>query len=365
MIIPHLTRKSYLFGVRIPAEEAGCEEAVQMKKNYMTVCLFGMKILLVICAAQFIFLREKTLFTTLYLPLFLIPVYFIAFVPNWKKALRLKKEQGWTVSNVSVTEIKSSNARGDLSSIPYIWYILGALIVFIVLLLTIIRYPLLPDLIPTNFNANMEADSWVEKSWLTALQLPLVNLGMLLIMFFVAVAIVKAKLQIDPHNPRLSFAQHRVYRRRMGHSIGFITLVISIIIAIPCFMLLYPDASVWNIDGKVLLWIMLILTILAIFPVIMVLIVTGQGGCKVKINPADIDSTNINTSEAQNKERIDDKYWKLGMFYYNPGDPAIIVEERFGSQLSFNFAHLPVKIGTGLLALSLIALYVWLTIILF
>ncbi|WP_225872663.1 DUF5808 domain-containing protein [Pedobacter frigoris] len=35
----------------------------------------------------------------------------------------------------------------------------------------------------------------------------------------------------------------------------------------------------------------------------------------------------------------DRKYWKLGLFYYNPDDPAVFVEKRFGIGFDFNWAH--------------------------
>lgn len=34
-----------------------------------------------------------------------------------------------------------------------------------------------------------------------------------------------------------------------------------------------------------------------------------------------------------------DTYWKAGLFYYNPGDPAIFVAKRTGIGYTFNFAH--------------------------
>ena len=34
-----------------------------------------------------------------------------------------------------------------------------------------------------------------------------------------------------------------------------------------------------------------------------------------------------------------DQHWKLGMFYYNPDDPALIVEKRLGIGYTFNFAR--------------------------
>ncbi|TRM80464.1 hypothetical protein DJ524_07535, partial [Sulfolobus sp. D5] len=35
----------------------------------------------------------------------------------------------------------------------------------------------------------------------------------------------------------------------------------------------------------------------------------------------------------------DDKYWKLGMFYYNPNDDRVIIPKRFGSGYTFNFGN--------------------------
>ncbi|MDE3170717.1 MAG: DUF1648 domain-containing protein [Acidobacteriota bacterium] len=34
-----------------------------------------------------------------------------------------------------------------------------------------------------------------------------------------------------------------------------------------------------------------------------------------------------------------DEHWKLGMFYYNPDDPALLVEKRLGIGYTFNFAR--------------------------
>jgi len=368
IIIPYLTRKSFLFGVKIPAEEAGCKEAVQMKKSYIITCLLGSLILFTVCVVQYLFWPEKTLIATLYLPLLIIPLYLIAFVPNWKKAVLLKEEKKWAVSGTLYADTQSSQARGDLSSIPFAWYIISGLIVIAIFIATIARYPLLPDFFPVHFDINMEPDRWAQKSMWSVLQMPLFSLGLLIMMFFVSITIVKAKLQIDPNNPKLSFAQHRVYRRRMGHAIGFITLVIILLMIFPSLIILIPDSSsLAFLSGEALGWIITILSILSVVPIIVVIIITGQGGCKVKIKPEDLNNESDNTAFSGKSKipgRGDDKHWLLGMFYYNYDDPAIVIEARFGSKISFNFAHLPVKIGVGIMALALIALYVWMTVLL-
>ncbi|MCL2265420.1 MAG: DUF1648 domain-containing protein [Treponema sp.] len=364
MIIPQLTRKSYLFGVKIPPEEASCPEAAAMKKRYMISCFIGVTILLAVCALQFLFFRDKTLIATLYLPLLIIPVYLLAFIPNWKKAVRLKEEKKWAVSNVLFAETCSSHTRGDLSALPYGWYAGGILIILAAVTASVMRYPVLGDTIPVHFNYNMEPDRWADKSWLTVMSMPLSGLGLLLLMFLAAVSIEKVKLQIDPNNPRLSFAQHQVYRRRMGHAVGFVTLIIIVIIAMTQFLSLFPDAAIWSLAGGMFpIWCIMALSFLSFIPIIIVIIKTGQGGCKVKINLDNIDDTNESISaKSKTGGRGDDKYWLLGMFYYNPDDPAIVVEARFGAKINFNYAHIGVKIGVILFLLALAALYVWMTV---
>jgi uncharacterized membrane protein len=40
-----------------------------------------------------------------------------------------------------------------------------------------------------------------------------------------------------------------------------------------------------------------------------------------------------------NRDTTPDECWKLGQFYYNPQDPALLVEHRFGLGYSPNFAR--------------------------
>ena len=46
----------------------------------------------------------------------------------------------------------------------------------------------------------------------------------------------------------------------------------------------------------------------------------------------------MGTSE-QPANRDDPRFWKLGVFYANPDDPAVFVPKRLGMGLTFNFAR--------------------------
>jgi uncharacterized membrane protein len=80
--------------------------------------------------------------------------------------------------------------------------------------------------------------------------------------------------------------------------------------------------------------------------VVLVLARLGQGGSRLAA--AEKSST---TSAVPVGDRTPDRYWKLGVFYFNPDDSAIVVEKRFGLGYSLNFAR---PTTWGIMALLLI-----------
>jgi len=104
VIMPRLTAKSFLFGVKIPSEQAGCPEAVSLKKQYVRACLLGALFMIFMCVIQYVLWPKMTLLAVMYFPFLLIPLCFAAYVPNWKKALRLKEEKRWHTAEMPFTE---------------------------------------------------------------------------------------------------------------------------------------------------------------------------------------------------------------------------------------------------------------------
>ena len=53
----------------------------------------------------------------------------------------------------------------------------------------------------------------------------------------------------------------------------------------------------------------------------------------------------------------EDEHWKLGVFYFNPGDASFIVPERFGVGWTMNFARpaaWAVMLGVPVLSIAFI-----------
>jgi len=357
MVVPALTRRSYLFGVKIPMEQRGCPEAKRMMRRYCAVCGGSVAVILALNVAQYILMPERTLVAMMYYPLLIIPMQMLAYVPNWKAALRLKRERGWQVSEAAFAETSSAFSRGNLQALPWGWYIASLAAVAACAAAALVKYPSLPEIIPTHFDINMEPDAWSPKTLGNVLALPLINLGTLGLMWATGIAFVKAKLQIDPQNPALSFAQHRAYRRLMGHAFGLLTFSMAALMATVGLPTVYPGF-------KPPFWLLISLILLPTAALIGVVIYAGQGGCKLKPKIAVEDGSPAPAGQAGLPARGDDRYWALGMFYHNREDPAVLVEDRFGSNLGFNYARLPVKIGVGVFLAAFLAGYAWLTVLL-
>jgi uncharacterized membrane protein len=60
----------------------------------------------------------------------------------------------------------------------------------------------------------------------------------------------------------------------------------------------------------------------------------GQGGNRIP-SPLRTDSD----STGPVGDRTEDRFWKLGVFYFNRNDPSVMVERRFGIGYTVNFAH--------------------------
>ncbi len=87
---------------------------------------------------------------------------------------------------------------------------------------------------------------------------------------------------------------------------------------------------VYAIDPQVLFLLTMLFTGIILIGSILLTIMTGQGGSRVRLGQ---------TKSGEVIHRDEDRYWKLGIFYFNPEDPALWVEKRFGSGWTVNLAR--------------------------
>jgi uncharacterized membrane protein len=300
---------------------------------------------------------DWTLLGSLYYPIIFAALQLAAIIPNHREALRLKEERKWQVSSAAFADTKTSTSRGNLSSMPWLWYIAGIIISLAGGVIGLAAYPSMPDVIPTHYSGfSSVPDAWAEKSVGFVLMMPLFNIGMTAIMWLVGASIEKAKLQVDAHDPALSFAQHIAYRRLRGNATGLTSLSINVMFLCIGLNQIWPRF-------QALLWVSILQTLIPCTLLIVAAVKAGQGGCKLKVSASEASSESaMARGWAGSARHADDRFWALGMFYCNPDDPAIIVESRFGNKIGFNYSRLPVKIGVALTLAALAATYWWITV---
>jgi uncharacterized membrane protein len=99
-------------------------------------------------------------------------------------------------------------------------------------------------------------------------------------------------------------------------------IVAEFFVACPAwFALFQPSGTIMNVWGAALAVIMLIFAVN--------LIHLGQGGSRDAL-PASAEADGDHTPDA---------CWKWGVFYFNPADPAILIEKRFGIGYTLNLGN--------------------------
>jgi uncharacterized membrane protein len=86
-----------------------------------------------------------------------------------------------------------------------------------------------------------------------------------------------------------------------------------------------PRATRWMVP------LILGMTVVFVLFITAALLRSGQGG--VRLPDGEPDGTRGLTDGRE------DRFWKLGLFYVNPSDPAVFVEKRFGLGYTLNFGN--------------------------
>jgi uncharacterized membrane protein len=103
--------------------------------------------------------------------------------------------------------------------------------------------------------------------------------------------------------------------------------------------------------------VILALALVFVLVVTVLLVRQGQGGTRVaQASPEDL----ARGDQRPVGDRTEDRYWKAGLLYVNPDDPALFVEKRFGVGYTLNFGRPAswIMVGALLLVPLVIALVV-------
>lgn len=238
-------------------------------------------------------------------PLLAVAGGFVAWVRAWSRT-RPSAVAVQTVRSAPLLEDSTEGLPGGWASVAVP---LGAQLVSFGIVLS--RYDDLPRQLPIHWGLSGEADRWVEKSWAAVSAASLAGLLVTSILFGGAWMILRtAKRGSGGETGDFGTKHRRGNVTMLVATVWALTFVFCVASQLP----LHPE---WGNHGLKLVFLL---------PVVIVLIKAVQ----LYVLSAKATGGSDGTPE---------DCWKFGAFYYNPADPALMVEKRSGPGFTLNFGH--------------------------
>ena len=351
-LTPYYSRRGTPFGITVPNAHQQDSFIQMLKKRFL---IQNIVLSLLFSAPLFFFFNiENTEAQEMWSSLYLIVAVFLFIILTFVLYLRNRKAiQLWKKENNIFTDVKKerivvdTNYHSDLKTISTRTIVISQLaIVLISIGVTVFFYDRIPNEFPINWNSQNVPNRFVDKSALSVMMMPVIQLLMIPVMSFSHYSFIKSKQKLLSSYPQLTSKQSKRFRR--AWSIYF--LITSI--ALQLLLMLTNFFSLFFANDEGLSWMGIVIGVFVFGIVGYSIFLTwkyGQGGEKLVYSQ-------IKDFSDELTEVDEEKYWKWGVFYYNPEDPAIFVEKRFGIGSTFNMARWQTWVAIGGLVLFCILL---------
>lgn len=333
-VIPYIVRRNLHFGVTLPDAANELELTKKWKKQFLTFSLLMATLgALSIIAGLFFNLDEEgtmqymAISGTVALAVMGI-VQLVMYLRFHDQAKKLKQEQFSSREDKHDARIMvSMDFHRQKTTISNWWMIIiGSVIIMATATFPFMMYDQIPDLVPVSWN--LDTVAFREKSPGMFMFVPALQLSMLAIFLFANYSFRKMKQVIRPEDAERSMMQNIRFRQAMSKFLMIIGILTLLLVgSIQVMMVLnVQDGSQIGIFGVGIALVALAGTLYLMWKY-------GQGGERYKSK----GSSEMLDSPYHMVD--DDEGWILGIIYYNPKDPALFVETRFGMGNTINMAR--------------------------
>lgn len=334
-LTPYYSRRGTPFGITVPSSHQQ-DSFIQMRKKRFFIQNVLLSILLSIPIVFFSNFEDQTaqdMWSGVYVigaMLVFFVLTFILYLKN-RKAIQLwKKEEQIIVETKKERIVVDTNYHRDLNAVSTRTIVIVQLVIVLISVAVIgFFYNRIPNQFPIHWNSQNIPDRSVEKSPLSVMMMPAMQLLMIPVLAFSHYAFIKSKQKLLTNYPQITSYQSKKFRR--AWSINFLVTSIAtqlLLTSTNFFSLFFAEDMAFG-------WMGLLIG-LFIFGIVgyssFLTWKYGQGGEKLVFS--EIDEPVEEVTEVD-----EEKYWKLGVFYYNPEDSSIFVEKRFGIGSTINLAR--------------------------
>ena len=341
---PNLSAPTTPLGVRIPADRSQDPAVISAVKTYRKTVLISGAVTAVL---TMVFWWQPIVASLS--SLLIVAAGLIEYVTQRKKIVTAKEQGNWfqgiptgITGRVADTPLPGDLERLTTPRVPWFYFFGAFLITVATALIAIDRWAEIPQTVATHWGPGMEADAWADKSITTVFVPTMINVFLIALLLLITWALTKVR--VHNRNDRTSKGHLRTYAgiAASNQGAGFLVFVLAIPIALmqvtnylPAYEHLIPVTFI----------LILVASTLGVVGLLAITVLHLQRATSL-LNAMDFGGT---------KESPDnDEFYKWGMFYYNPDDPAVMVEKRFGVGLDFNYARWQAKVFVVFVALILV-----------
>ena len=274
-----------------------------------------------------------------------------AYISQRRRIIAAKKAGGWFDEvETTIAARVSTNANGTpefegipTPTFPWLTMLASLLCIAAGAIIVASHWSDIPDPVPVHWNGSMEADNWSDKSIRSVFFSSFVALALLGL--FAIICSFIAHSEVSPRSERNIKARVRneANLALTNTGMGVLTLLIS---AGTAFMQVTSPIPHYQRFHSAAIITMLILAIGGSIGLV-VFILYKQSRLSEQLR-------GIHFADEDKESPDNDHLYKWGVMYYNPDDPAVLVDKRFGTGMSFNYARWQAKVFFGLVILILV-----------
>ncbi|MBA5849958.1 DUF1648 domain-containing protein [Clostridium sp. cel8] len=341
---PNFTRKEIIFGVKVPKDKINMNEIKKIRKQYIiNNLIIGIPIIIIFVILIYNFNSTGMILFTTFAIIF---IDFLIYLISNRAMKKLKAKEKWFQGKKQSVTIDTSFSRDRESMLVSPWlFLIPVFIILINVILGYSHYSVLPDEVPVHWDFSGNITGYQKKSLFLIWTMPLAQIFCTLVFFLVYKGIGWSKQQISSENPEISLKKNRIFRWVWSIYMVVFCIFVVMILTMGNMQIL----NIFNISYKLSTGITIVFLILIFASTIVLSTKLGQGGANLKL------SNEVEKARFKETDRDDDKYWKIGnTIYYNPEDPSLFIEKRFGIGWTINAGRpLGMAIYIGIIILTI------------
>ena len=315
-LMPAITRPTVQFGVRVPPAHLGATVIRQARRTF-----YWRSAAVALCCATAAAVSWRS--GSWWLPRVILLLELAADTGCvWlahRKIIAIKTAEGW-FAGLRQTVVADTGWRTQPQRFPIRWLIPAVTIIATTLVIGVVRYPQLPDQLTIGLGTSGARQ--VPTSPVSAFGMVFSQLFLTGVWTGLMALIYRSRPDIDPANPTASLSGYR----RLLDGYARAALILLALVDLTFLLGALQRWQFYRLHGVAAS----LPALPAVSGVLLLIAVAMRAG-------RDRGAQHPDRAAAAGSD--DDRFWKAGLVYVNPGDPAIMVAARIGVGWSFNLGN--------------------------